>query len=151
MTIPCEVIECLPKHLTEMGAFLRAEDVAEVEAMGMSPRKALWTSYRASHFRRSYVVGGKIAAIGGCGGSLLSPIGSPWLLTTPLVEADPVSFAREARRQVRGLLEIHPTLRNYVDARYSKAIGFLELIGFTVGGDERQINGHTFVKYEMVA
>ena len=154
MTLACEVIECLPAHLTGLAAMLRPDDLAEVTATGLSARSALWRSYRASHIRRTFIVDGTLAAVGGCSGSLLSPVGCPWMLTSPMVERVPLSFVKEARREMDRMLEVHPVLANFVAARYTRAIRLLELLGFRIGDESEGMRvgpgAELFLKFEMV-
>ena len=122
-----------PAHVSAMSDALRAGDAAEIEAAGFRPGQALWRSYRGSLFARTGFVGGQIAAMWGMGGCPLGSIGRPWLLTAPPVENIKVSFVRVGRAEIGLMLAICPELRGYVDARYHRAIRFLEVLGFSVG------------------
>ena len=127
------VIESRPEHAALLSANLRRGDILEVEATGLKAKQAVWRSYRASHMRKSYFVDGKIAAMMGCSGGMLSDIGHPWLLTTPEVEKIPITFVKEAKKGVAEMLERHSELNNYVDASYHQALRLLSVLGFTIG------------------
>lgn len=133
MSAVLDIRELKPVHIGEISTNLRAADLAEVIAAGVTPQAAIWKSYRGSHRRRVAYVGGKIAAVWGCSGSLLSEVGIPWLLTSPAIEGAKMAFVRECERERDEMLALHPVLLNYVDARYTKAIGLLRLLGFTIG------------------
>ncbi len=127
-----EIIETTPEHIRLLGASLRAGDRHEITCMGLSPTKALWRSYRHSIMRRTAFVDGEIAACWGLGGGLLDEIGQPWLMTAPPIERVKMSFAREARHELHGMLDLFPRLEGYVQASYGQACGFLRFLGFTL-------------------
>lgn len=122
-----------PEHIVMIRDRLRTEDALEITCLGVPVRKALWRSYKSSLLGRVGFVDGEIAAVWGCGGCALGGIGTPWLMTTPVVERVPVSMVKVARREMMGMLDIFPVLENYVAARYQKACRFLEVLGFELG------------------
>lgn len=111
---------------------MRAGDRAEATVLGKDPRRALRQSFRAALICRTVEVDGEVAAIGGLGGDILSDAGTLWLLTTDLIERVPVSFVREARRQVAEMQGLRPRLEGYVAADYRGALRLLEVLGFTL-------------------
>jgi hypothetical protein len=127
------VIPATRSHILAMSTMLRAGDAAEIEAAGITPRRALWRSWRGSLVARAALVDGELAALWGVGGCPLGAVGQPWLLTAPPVERAKVAFLREARREVAQMLVLFPRLAGYVDARYEGAIWLLGAVGFTVG------------------
>jgi hypothetical protein len=138
-------------HLGVLAEKLRAGDAAEIEAAGISPRRALWRSWRNSVLASTMVVDGEIAAVGGVGGCPLGRVGELWLLTAPPIERAKIAFLAEARSAVRVMLTIFPELRGRVSADYHKAVRLLEVLGFTVGepfafGPSRTL----FREYRMV-
>jgi hypothetical protein len=126
------IVPAEPRHISHLGKRLRAEDRAELQAMGIGCCKALWQSYRHSIFSRVALVDGELAAAWGMAGCPLGRVGQPWLLTAEPVERAKVAFVREAREEVAKMLSICPSLYGYVDARYRKAIRLLEMLGFEV-------------------
>lgn len=125
-----EIIEATPAHIMALKERLRDDDRAELQCAGTTAAKALWRSYRASIVRRTVIVDEVVAAVGGCGGSVLAGIGEPWLLTAPEIERIPVSFVKEGRAEVAKLLGLFPRLENIVVARYARACRFLTVLGF---------------------
>ncbi len=89
-------------------------------------------TFRHSLFAGTAFVDGEIAAMWGLCADMLSDCGEPWLVTTNAVEAIPVTFVREGRRQVARMLAVKPRLENMVAARYQRAVRFLEVLGFVV-------------------
>jgi len=115
-----------------LAAHLREGDAAEVEALGITPAMAIRQSYRDAILRRSYFVDGDLAAMSGLCGSLLSDIGEPYLLTTPVAERAKVSFVRHARAAVSEMLCQRLRLEGKVAASYTRAIRLLEALGFSL-------------------
>lgn len=132
-TVGYTITDTTPEHIRLLGDSLRAGDRHEITCMGLSPRKALWRSYRQSIRRRTGIVDGQIAACWGLGGGFLDDVGQPWLMTSPAIEKIKMSFAREARAEVHSMLEIYPRLEGYVAASYGQACGFLRFLGFELG------------------
>lgn len=126
------IIEATPAHLLALRDRLRAEDRAEITCAGWTPRRALWRSYRGSVIRRTVLIDGMVAAIGGCGGSVLAGVGNPWLLTAPEFERLPVAMVREGRAEIAKMLGLFPRLENMVAAEYRRACRFLEVLGFVL-------------------
>lgn len=126
-------VPALPVHIRALSETLRPDDAAEVEAAGCEPGPLLWRSYRMSTMASTAFVGDEIAAIWGMGGCPLGRIGKPWLLTAKPIERIKVTFIKKARAEIQTMLMVCPELRGYVDARYARAIRFLEALGFDIG------------------
>lgn len=144
------ITDTTPDHIRLLSGSLRAGDHHEITCAGLSPRKALWRSYRQSIVRRTGIVDGQIAACWGLGGETLSDVGQPWLLTSPAIERIKMSFAKEARKEVRAMLDLYPRLEGYVAASYGQACGFLRFLGFELGNPiEVGPNRELFYMYRM--
>lgn len=127
-----EIVPATIAHVYELSANLRDGDRNEIEAAGLDPRHCLRDTFKSAIIRKTALVDGKVAAMFGLGGDLLSDTGKPWLLTAPVIETIPVSFVREARKELAAMLAIRSHLQNWVAADYGRAIRFLEVLGFTV-------------------
>lgn len=137
MTRNWKIVECDPCHLRAVARALRAGDAAELAAYGEgSPMRVVWKSWRASIIRKAMLIDGEPAVIGGVVGSMLGAEGMPWLLTTSAVERAPIAFVRAARQEVLAAAEAYPLLANYVHAPYKRAVGFLQVLGFTIDPPE---------------
>ncbi len=127
-----EIVLTCPAHIQALADNLRDGDAAEIEAAGMTPRQAIWRSYRQAHWAHTGMIDGEVGAIFGVGGCPMGKIGKPWLLTAAPVERAKVAFVREGRREVAEMLAVFPELRGYVDGRYTRALRFLSVLGFSL-------------------
>jgi hypothetical protein len=127
-----EVVETTPGHLRQMARLMRAEDRAEIEGFGLSPKRTLLRLYAGSGMTRTAFVDGELAAVWGLEKMLLSDVGQPWLFTTAAVERVPMAFFRETRRQVAEMMEGCRRLETKVLASYERSIRFFEMMGFRI-------------------
>lgn len=126
------IVPAVPSHVAAIVRALREADVREIRCLGVPVRRGVWLSYRLALLRRTALVDGEVAAMWGVGGTPLSRVGRPWMLTTPAVERAVFTFVRKYRSEVQEMLGLFPALENYVDASYEGAIRLLRLGGFTV-------------------
>jgi hypothetical protein len=122
-----------PEHAEQLE--LRAADLAECVAAGYrTGREALLESLRESTAAWAIFFDGRLAGLMG-----LDPRGWPkgtalvWLLTGRVVDEAWRSFARASRFIVAEMLELHRRLVCLVDPRYTRALRWLEWLGFVVG------------------
>ena len=146
-----EIFSSTPKDIINLRRNLREGDKREVLNFGNCLRRILWDSYNYTLEPKSIFVDGQLAAVFGCGGTVLGNVGKPWLLTTPVSEKSPILFVRVYRQQVMEMLENYPVLENMVDASYTKAIKLLEMVGFSVYHAEPIASGAMFRKFRMTA
>lgn len=134
-------------HLRELAQTMRPADRSEVTQAGMTVRKALYRGVRRSVWARTALIDGHVAAVWGlavASQGLLGATAAPWLLTSALIEAIPVSFFRVARAEVARMRKTYPVLENYVAADYPQAVKMLKLLGFTLDPAE-----HGFHRFHM--
>lgn len=144
-----ELVDARAEHVRALLPRLRDDDRAEIQAAGISCKKALWRSWRGSHLRTTAFVDGEIAAMWGCGAMLLAAEGRPWLLTAPACERVPLAFVKIGREQAQRMLALHETLRGLVYAEYYRAVRTLSLMGFRLGPAVK-LNGADFLEFSMV-
>jgi len=125
-----QIIEARHEHVWRLAGCLRDEDRAFAAAAGFAPRDLLFRMWRDSPYRRVAIIDGQVAALWGCYGMLLSPVGEAWLMTGPEIERLPIAFVREARRELAAILESKTELVMAVDARSERAKRFLQMLGF---------------------
>ena len=117
-------------------AVFRAGDLAECVATGQPLAEVVQQSILASTFTRAVYVDEKLAAVWGYGPTrFLGPTAIAWLLTTAVVEQNPVRFLRSSRRIVNYMLEQYETVVIAVDARYTVAVRWLQWLGFFSFGE----------------
>ncbi len=158
MPIPSEpplitIMPTLPWHLRELAANLRVEDENEIVAFGFTPSQALWRSYKASLFRKTALIDGKVAAAWGICGKFMGETGAPWLLTTSEVKkVSPLKFTRIYQQEVKEMLKLFPKLENYTIASYTAAIRLLDIVGFKLDEPEPMGgNNALYRKFSKVA
>lgn len=124
-----------PEDLTHLAAHLRAQDRAELNAAGWSDhRVALEASVQRSRWSLVALVDGELACVFGCAeyGSLLAPIGVPWLLGTDVLPRQRRVLQRWAPRYIEAMLQEYPRLFNAVHADNTVAVRWLRRLGFTL-------------------
>lgn len=126
----------------ELAPLLRAEDRAEVLALGCDPVDGLLQSLKASREAWTYRDDGRIICMAGIAPlSLIGRTGVPWLLGSDLVPAHRRAFMIETRRMVGRWLGMFAVLRNSVDCRYEAAIRWLRWLGFSLSEPFPLANG----------
>jgi hypothetical protein len=112
--------------------YLRRADVEEIwAATGLSPAFAV--AYSIAHSRDAWAIllNGKPAGVFGAGAAG-KDIGVPWLVATEEIERHPVRFYRVSRAVIEKMRQRYAYLTNWVDARNTLSIRWLEWAGFTV-------------------
>jgi hypothetical protein len=114
---------------------MTAADAAEVWAMAhWTPYGALEESIRMSAIVYTWLINGEVACMYGCGSeNMIGGIGRPWLLTSPLLKRNAVTFMRCYRDYLDDMLRYYPVLETFVDARHVVCLRWLKRIKFTVG------------------
>lgn len=117
-----------------LAAHMREADREEVEAAtGESPYEALVDGLRISTHAFAAERDGRLIALWGFTPiSLLSGIGVPWMLGTDEVYRCGRSLTRVAKASFEHVQPLYPVLLNYVDARNTRAIRWLQFVGFQV-------------------
>ena len=138
----------------ELIANMRQADIDEVHATGGTVRGSVEEGVAISTLCYAAVLKGELACIFGVaplGGSLLADEGVPWLLGTPVMTKRARSVIRLARGYIEQMLQTHGKLLNFVDARNTKAIGWLKRMGFQLSDDPVPYgrNKEPFFKFTM--
>jgi hypothetical protein len=124
-----------PADLEHLAAHLRAQDRAELDAAGWADHlQALEQSVERSRWSQVALIDGEIACVFGCAeyGSLLAPVGVPWLLGTDVLPRYRRVLQRWARRYIEAMLQEYPRLFNAVHADNTVAVHWLRRLGFTL-------------------
>lgn len=126
----------------ELAPLLRAEDRAEVLALGLEPVDGLLQSLGAACETWTWRDDGRIICMAGVVPlSLIGSTGVPWLLGSPLVARHRRAFMLETRRMVAHWLMMFGVLRNVVDDDYAAAHRWLRWLGFEISEPFTLANG----------
>ena len=143
-----------PGDVGMLYANLRASDRAECEAYG---RADVLEGIRASAARSllcwTGLIDGQLAAILGCSPlSVVSGIGSPWMLGTPALDAHSRVLVAQTPKYIATMLAVFPHLVNHVHAKNATSVRWLRRLGFTLHAPEPYgpLN-EPFRKFEMRA
>jgi hypothetical protein len=126
------VRQVMPGDAKAMLANLRWKDVAECRALGISPGRAVRLSLSESIYAKSAWSDGKIVAMWGVGGPLLSDAGCAWMVAGNGVEKIPLTFIKICTKEISKMHQYKTTLSNYVHADYTEAVRFFKILGFSV-------------------
>ena len=114
-----------------LGDGLRAQDVAELEALGRTPREALLEAVGSCGVLVFTIhVDGRAAGVFGAMPTDIPGLGAAWMVGTDRLLLARRDLVVEGRRWLAFLNKVYPTLTNYVDERNSVSIDWLELLGF---------------------
>lgn len=152
MTSPNITIEdTIPLHLRMMSEAMTLDSMETAKRMGMTPLKALWHSYRNSIICKTAFIDGRIAAIWGLNGIMLSDAAKPWLVMTPETQEYPFRVAFRYRKELENMLKLFPVLEEYVPESNEKSIRLLELMGFKVSKNRIPFGKEVFRRAERRA
>ncbi len=140
-----------PWHLRDMAQAMQADSAETAYKMGVTPLKALWSSYRESIICKSAFIDGKLSAIWGVRGNILSETGNPWLIMTPETQEYPMRVAFRYRAEINKMLEMFPCLEEFVPETNEKSIRMLELMGFKVSKNTITVGDEVFRRAERRA
>lgn len=132
------VIPATIEHIIAIGPYIREADRCEVYAGRLATvDDALIDGLIVSSECWVGLIDDEPACVFGVSPiSIIGGIGSPWLLGTDTLALHALPFLRRNKRYLHRMLKIYPTLVNYVDARNTVAIAWLEWLGFTLGEAE---------------
>jgi hypothetical protein len=135
-----------PEHVPAVAGRMREADKREVRAYRRhAPEEALRFSLARSPVAwTGFVEDEPVAMWGAAGVSLLSAVGSPWLLGTDGLERAGPVFLRLSRPFVRLMQRIYPRLENHVHAGNVLSIRWLKWCGFTLDDVPELFNGEEF-------
>lgn len=123
-----------PGDAAQLFAHLRASDLAECQAYGQPDIAAgIESSVRRSILCWTGLVDGELAAIIGVTPvNVLTGIGSPWMLGTPLLDRHQRVLVRRTPEYIDRMLKAFPHLVNFVHARNTTSVRWLKRLGFTL-------------------
>lgn len=130
---------------------MRECDVREVRACGHEPLEAARRSVAQSLLCWSVLDGDQLICIMGCAPiSVISGIGSPWMLATPLITQHSRVLVRVTPRYIGRMLKAFPHLVNYVHADNVTSRRWLKRLGFNLQeAAPYGVLGEAFHRFEM--
>lgn len=143
----------VPADAVLLGENMRTSDVHEVRACGHEPMHAAVRSVAQSLLCWSAFADGELGCIIGVSPvSLVSGIGSPWMLGTPVLDAHSRVLVRMTPEYIAKMLKAFPHLVNFVHADNKTSLRWLKRLGFKF--HEAQpfgVLGESFHRFEMRA
>lgn len=143
-----------PGDAAQLVAHLRASDLAECQAYGRGDIAAgIETSVARSLLCWSGFVDGELAAILGVAPiNMLTGIGSPWMLGTPVLDRHQRVLVRKTPEYIAKMLKAFPHLVNFVHAKNTTSVRWLRRLGFSLSEPAPfGALGEPFHRFEMRA
>jgi hypothetical protein len=143
-----------PGDAAQLAANLRASDRAECQAYGRTEfTEGIRSSAARSLLCWSGFVDGELAAILGVAPiNVLTGIGSPWMLGTPVLDAHSRVLVRMTPEYIAKMLKAFPHLVNFVHAKNTTSVRWLRRLGFTLHAAQPYgALGEPFHRFEMRA
>lgn len=143
-----------PGDAAALAANLRPSDLAECQAYGRGDiASGVISSANRSMLCWTAFIDGELAAILGCAPiSVVSGIGSPWMLGTPVLDRHSRVLVRETPEYIGKMLNAFPHLVNFVHAKNTTSMRWLRRLGFTLHAAQPYgALGEPFHPFEMRA
>lgn len=109
---------------------LREEQQLTIEKLGIDSKALLRKAINETYPSMTVIVEDQVAAVFGVMKETLLGEAKIWLITTPLIEKEPVAFLRASRTFTETLYAEHGPLIGMVDADFEKSHRWLRWIGF---------------------
>lgn len=145
-----KIVRASPAHVGRIANKMRPDDVAECEAMGFTPKRALRHSLIASSEVWTAKVDGVPEAMFGlvitnalCGEA------RPWMLGSEAIYRHPREMIRGGEKVLGRWLDSSSCLSNYVSAGNHRAIRMLRRWGCKIGKEVIMFAGLEFVTFTL--
>lgn len=113
-----------------VAANLRDEDRREIEGLGHSPLALVWCVETSAHATAFVNRDGELAGIAGIGPDDREGVGQVWMICTPAVEKNPVTFVRQAKLWLADVAKDYTMLWNLMDSRNKLHHKLVKMLGF---------------------
>jgi hypothetical protein len=130
MTPRFAIIEARAHFCGQMARALRHEHKAAVMGLHAHCHRELRARFDRSDWTRAWMVDGRLAALGGVCGSLLSPTGYVWLAFSESALRHPVAIVRETKRQLDEIMITKRELLTLILHEDARSMRFAEFLGF---------------------
>jgi len=145
------VTDSVYSDIIKISHCLRADDIAEIKAIGMTPIECLEMSYQDSIYKYTCRVKDRVVCMFGLNAdSLMGEKAKIWLLATDDLKIIQRRFARHSKDFLKEALESYPVLYNYIDVRNTESIKWLKWLGANfISTGKYGINGEEFHYFEF--
>lgn len=126
------IIPAKPWHCGAMMRRLRLEHQRAVARTGMDAHRELSSMFDQSSYRRSLLIDGRLAALGGVTGGMASATGFAWMVLTDEATQYPLYLVREIRRQLDAIMITKRELATTVIGGDEAALRMAIFLGFHV-------------------
>lgn len=129
-----EIVDYLPEHGEYVAAHIREADAREIYYLAcISPATAIRVTAAFALAAWTALVDGKPAVIFGINRqAMVSDVGVPWMLATPVMEKHRYRFLREAKHYFERMDRAFERMENHVWSGNLKSIWWLTWLGFTI-------------------
>ena len=139
-----EIVEAKRHHCGLISRKLRPEHLAAANETGMNIHHGIATQFDMSAYRKTLLIDGQVAAVGGVVATLASFEGHPWLALSEGATHFPVTVCREARRHMAQILAHWGHLSVVFFDADATALRFARFLGFRRASDEKIPFGNSF-------
>ena len=127
------VIPASAHHCGQMCRLLRREHRTACAArVGADVHKELRALFDQSTFSRAWLIDGKLAALGGVAGSVLSTVGFAWLALSGEAARYPIALVKEVRRQLAEIMVVKREVATTIISGDDAALRLAVFLGFHV-------------------
>jgi hypothetical protein len=144
-----EIVDAKLHHCGEIARRLRLEHRNLLLTLGVHAHRELRQWFDASCYRKAWMINGRLAAIGGVVGNLMSPDGVMWLALAEEALRFKVEMVKEARRQIANQLRTRRSLCASTLAGDPRSVRFAEMLGFKREANLVDDLGREFVVWEI--
>ncbi len=141
-----ELVEAKAHHCGQIARRLRKDHAAVLAAMGVAAHADLRQRFDASpHFRKAWLVDGKLMAVGGVDGTMASSDGFVWLALAE--DAPKLAAARMILAEFEKLIHVKHRLSTFILRDDAASLRVAHFLGFLTEGSEmrRGVNVLTMV------
>lgn len=151
--MPALEYQIVPARWHHAGALARrlcSDRWLAYKASGVDPKAQLRGLVQTSLIARTCILDGRVVAMWGMTGSLLSKAGALWMAISRDAADHPVALLKEVRNQLSYLFHVKQELRITVAEQDTKAIRFAEFLGFEQDGNRSQVGKSNVFLVPMV-
>lgn len=135
MATKFDIVEARLWHTGQMARLLRFEHHRALTVIGADAHRELRLGFEDSSYCRSWLIDGRLAAIGGVRATALSPLGYVWLALTDEACRHPIALVKEGRRQIAHIMRVKRELATTLIEGDDAARRFAVFMGFHVAHD----------------